>query len=207
VPFSAYQGIIGVLILLFAAVTTPELLCPDRRDGTLALYFSTAVSRREYLAGRILAAVVPLLLVTLVPLLVLYGGTLVFEDHPLAYLQDNWAQLPRIFASGLLLAIYYGLLGLAVASLTGRRAFAIGGYLLILIAPTVLAGLLSGAFPSSHAIHLIELSVLPIALGASLFRGTGDIPNSTAALAGAYLVVVAAASAVLLWRYRRGAGE
>ena len=56
-PFSGYQGIIGVLILLFAAVTTPELLCPDRRDGTLSLYFSTAVSRREYLAGRVLAAV------------------------------------------------------------------------------------------------------------------------------------------------------
>ena len=83
---------------------------------------------------------VPLLLVTLVPLLVLYGGILVFELHPVAYLQENWGQLPRIIAAGLILAVYYGLVGLAVASLTGRRAFAIGGYLLVLIAPTLVAG-------------------------------------------------------------------
>ena len=206
-PFSGYQGIIGVLILLFAAVTTPELLCPDRRDGTLSLYFSTAVSRREYLAGRVLAAVVPLLLVTLAPLLALYGGILVFEEHPVAYLQDNWAQLPRILAAGLLLAVYYGMVGLAVASLTGRRAFAVGGYLLLLVAPTVLSGLLTEAFPDADAIRLIELSVLPIVLAASLFPDTGDIPNSTASLAAAYVLVVAAATALLLWRYRRGAGE
>ena len=53
-PFADYQAIIGIVILLFAAITTPELLCPDRRDGVLQLYFSTAVSRGEYLAGRVL---------------------------------------------------------------------------------------------------------------------------------------------------------
>ena len=99
-PYAGYQAIIGIVILLFAAITSPELLCPDRRDGTLALYFSTAVSRREYLAGRVLGSVVPLLLVTLVPLLVLYAGILVFEEHPVGYLQDHWADLPRIFAAG-----------------------------------------------------------------------------------------------------------
>ena len=135
-PFSDYQAIIGVTILLFAAVTTPELLCPDRRDGTLQLYFSTAVSRREYLAGRVAAAVIPLLLVTLVPLLVLFVGIVVFEEFPLGWFQDNWTELPRIVAAGLILAAYYGLVGLAVSSLTGRRAFAIGGYLLLLVAPT-----------------------------------------------------------------------
>ncbi len=49
--------------------------------------------------------------------------------------------------------------------------------------------------------------MLPIVLAASLFPDTGDIPNSTASLAGAYVVVVLAAAALLLWRYRRGAGE
>lgn len=204
-PFSDYQAIIGIVILLFAGITTPELLCPDRRDGTLSLYFSTAVSRNEYLAGRILAAVVPLLLVTLVPLLVLYGGILVFELHPVAYLQENWGQLPRIIAAGLILAVYYGLVGLAVASLTGRRAFAIGGYLLVLIAPTLVAELIGEALGDPDWPYLLYLSVLPINFAASLFPGTEEIPNSTAAWAGAYLVVVGLAAAVLLRRYRPGA--
>jgi ABC-2 type transport system permease protein len=207
-PFSGYQAVIGIVILLFAAVTTPELLCPDRRDGTLALYFSTAVSRREYLAGRILAAVVPLLLVTLVPLLVLFAGILVFEQAPLEWLGDNWAELPRILAAGVILALYYGLVGLAVSSLTGRRAFAIGGYLLVLVAPTVVGGLLGEAFPESEAVELVSLSTLPIAFAGELFPDAGDdIPNGIGDWALAYAVVVGAALAVLLGRYRPGQDE
>lgn len=204
-PFSGYQGIIGVIILLFAAITTPELLCPDRRDGTLALYFSTAVSRAEYLAGRLLAAVLPLLLVTMVPMLVLYAGILVFEEHPLGYLQDNWAQIPRIVAAGLILGVYYSVLGLAVSSLTGRRALAIGGYLLLLVGPTLLAGLLGAAFPGEHWPDLISLSTLPIGFAAKIFPDAHDVPNSLGEWALAYVVVVGIASLVLLRRYRSGA--
>ncbi len=203
-PFADYQAIIGIVILLFAAITSPELLCPDRRDGTLALYFSTAVSRREYLAGRVLGSVVPLLLVTLVPLLVLYGGILVFEEHPVGWLQDNWAELPRIFAAGLILAVYYGVVGLAVASLTARRAFAIGGYLLLLVASTVLAGLLSEAFPDTDAFDVIGLSVLPINFAAHLFPDAEDLTLSAGIWAIAYVVVVGAAAITLLRRYRAG---
>jgi ABC-2 type transport system permease protein len=204
-PFSGYQAIIGVIILLFAGITTPELLCPDRRDGTLSLYFSTAVSRGEYLAGRVIGAVAPLLLVTLLPMLVLYAGILVFEEHPVGYLQDNWAELPRIVAAGVILAVYYGLVGLAVSSLTGRRAFAIGGYLLLLVAPTLVAGLLQEAFPNAEELDLISLSTLPIGFAGEIFPDArDDIPNSLGEFALAYVVVVALAAIVLLWRYRRG---
>jgi ABC-2 type transport system permease protein len=205
-PFSDYQAIIGVTILLFAAVTTPELLCPDRRDGTLQLYFSTAVSRREYLAGRVAAAVLPLLLVTLVPLLVLFAGIVVFEEFPVGWLQDNWQELPRIFAAGVILAVYYGLVGLAVSSLTGRRAFAIGGYLLLLVAPTVVFGLIGEAIggngDDADWTQLGQLSVLPINFAASIWPDA-DVPNPTGAWALVYLVVVGAAALTLLWRYGR----
>lgn len=204
-PFSGYQAIIGVVILLFAGITTPELLCPDRRDGTLALYFSTAVSRSQYLLGRVAGAIIPLLLVTMVPMLVLYAGILVFEEHPVGYLEENWAELPRIVASGVILAVYYGLVGLAVSSLTGRRAFAIGGYLLLLVAPTVLSGLLQEAFTGAEELDLVALSTLPIGFAGELFPDARDeIPNSLGEYALAYLVVVAAAAVVLRRRYRRG---
>jgi ABC-2 type transport system permease protein len=204
-PFSGYQAIIGVVILLFAGITTPELLCPDRRDGLLQLYFSTAVSRGEYLAGRVMGAIAPLLLVTLVPMLVLYIGILVFEEHPVGYLEENWAELPRIAAAGVILAVYYGLVGLAVSSLTGRRAFAIGGYLLLLVAPTVLAALLQEALTGAEELDLVSLSTLPIGFAGELFPdASDDIPNSLGEFAVAYLVVVAAAVVVLLRRYRPG---
>ena len=45
VPYSSYYLEIGIVVLLFAGITTPDLLCPDRRNRVLSLYLSTAVSR------------------------------------------------------------------------------------------------------------------------------------------------------------------
>ena len=83
------------MILVFAVVVTPELLCPDRRDRTLTLYFSTAVSRSEYVIGKLLAAILPLLLLTLVPLVFLYAGNVVFAVHSVGYIQHHSARYRR----------------------------------------------------------------------------------------------------------------
>lgn len=203
-PYSDYQSVIGVVILLFAVVLAPELLCPDRRDGTLALYFSTAVGRGEYVLGRFLAVAVPLLLVTLVPMLVLFAGVTFFDDEPFTYLREEWAQLPRILASGLLLAVYYAVIGLVVSSFTGRRAYAIGGYVLLLIATTGVAGLISGAVGEERYIEAAQLSTLPILFARTLFPGSeGEIATPGWFLGLAYLVVVGAAAYILVRRYMR----
>ena len=91
-----------------------------------------------------------------------------------------------------------------MASLTGRRAFAIGGYLLLLIAPTVVIGLIGEALGSPDWPHLLQLSVLPINFAASLFPDTGDLPNSTARGPPPTSSVLAVATGVLLRRYRPG---
>ena len=93
-PYSDYAGIVGLVILVFAVVVTPELLCPDRRDGTLALYFATAVSRTDYVVGKVLAALLPLLLVTVLPPAILYAGNVLFATHPLGYVQEHTARHP-----------------------------------------------------------------------------------------------------------------
>ena len=63
-------------------MVTPELLCPDRRDRVLDLYYSTAVSPREYLAAKFAAAMGPLLLTTLAPVLFLFAGNILFAVAP-----------------------------------------------------------------------------------------------------------------------------
>ena len=118
VPYSDYISTIAIVVLVFSVVITPELVCPDRRDRTLSLYFSTAIGRLDYVLGKIAAALMPLLLVTLAPVLLLYVGTVLFSVHPVGYLQAHWLDLPRIIASSLIVATFYGLVGLAISSLT-----------------------------------------------------------------------------------------
>ncbi len=203
-PYADYQSIIGLLVLLFAVVLAPDLLCPDRRDGVLALYFSTAVGRGEYLLGRFLACVLPLLLVTLAPMLLLFAGNVFFAEDSLGYLTDEWAQLPRIVGAGLLLAVYFGVLALAVSSLTARRAYAVGGYVMMLIATSALSGLLQGAFDQRRHFEALDLVTLPIALARMLFPGAEDeFPTPVGVWVVGYVVVVGVAGLVLIRRYRR----
>jgi ABC-2 type transport system permease protein len=200
-PYKNYDGLIGLTILLFAAVITPELLCPDRRDRVLTLYFATALTRSQYVIGKILAAILPLLCVTLFPVWFLYAGNVLFADHPLGYVQDHRFDLLRITGAGIAIAVFYGMAGLAIASLTGRRAFAIGGYLAFMTVPVIVGGSLSDGL-ERPGLLVIATAAIPIHVAESLYPGfEGDGP-SAAAWALAYMVVVLGCLAVLIRRYR-----
>ena len=106
-PYSDYYTEIGIVVMLFAGLVGPELLCPDRRDNVLSLYFSTALERYEYVIGRIAGTVAPMLLVTLVPQVILFFGNTVFADEPIDYLGDEIGTLGAIVAAGFILALYF----------------------------------------------------------------------------------------------------
>ena len=205
IPYRQYLTEIGLDITIFAAILCPELLCPDRRDNVLSLYLSTAVGRFTYVVGKFLAALVPLLSLTLLPVLLLFVGNTFFADSATGYLADHWHDSLRIIASGLLLASYVSLVGLAAASFTSRRAFALGGYAALMLIPTFVGGSLVGDAGLDRHLQLIMLGRLPIAAARSLYGGE---QNPEFALAGwwwwsASAVVMAIAAGCLWWRYRR----
>jgi ABC-2 type transport system permease protein len=205
-PYSNYSSTIAVVILAFSVVITPELVCPDRRDRTLSLYFSTAIGRTDYVAGKILAALLPLLLVTLAPLLLLYVGNVLFAVHPLGYVEAHWRDIPRIVGSGLIVAVFYALVGLAISSLTGRRAFAVGGYLAFLAIPTVIGGVLGDALNERY-LRLLAFAAAPIKAGQGLYPGYTDHANISPVIWATTVVEVAVvAVAILALRYGRDEG-
>jgi ABC-2 type transport system permease protein len=205
IPYRQYLTEIGLDVTIFAAILCPELLCPDRRDNVLSLYLSTAVGRFTYVAGKVIAAVVPLLALTLLPVLLLFVGNTFFADSAVGYLGDHWGDVLRITASGLLLASYVSLVGLAVASFTSRRAFALGTYAGLMLIPTFIGvSLVDDAGLDKH-VQLIMLGRIPIAAARSLYGGDQD---SEFALRGwwwwlASGVVMTISAGCLWWRYRR----
>ncbi len=205
-PYSSYSATIAVVILVFSVVITPEMVCPDRRDRTLSLYFSTSIGRGDYVVGKILAALLPLLLVTLAPPLLLYAGNLLFAVHPVGYLERHAADLARIVGGGLVIASFYALVGLSISSLTGRRAFAVGGYLAFLAVPTIVGGVLSHALDERY-LRLLAFAAAPIQTARGLYPEYSDRGHIGAAVWGATSVeLMVVAVAVLVVRYGRDEG-
>jgi ABC-2 type transport system permease protein len=206
IPYARYSTITALVILVFSVVITPELVCPDRRDRTLSLYFSTSISRLDYVLAKLLGALLPLLLVTMVPLLVLYVGNVLFAVHPLGYFQAHAGDLLRIIGGGLMIGCFYGVAGLAVASLTGRRAFAVGGYLAFLLIPTLIGGVLGEALNERY-LRLMAVAAVPIRASRDLYPGFTDPSNLGAGLWILDAVgLIAAGLVVLALRYRGDEG-
>lgn len=213
VPYAYYYTFIGFAIWAYAAIVIPETICPDRRSRVLDLYLSTAMSPREYVAGKIGASLVPLLAVTTLPLALLYVGNIFFAEHPLGYIEGNLRAVPAIIAGGVLIALVYTLMGLAVASLTSRRAFASVGFILLIVISGLVSGALAEVADLGPNARILNLQALPVWLAQIMIGGEqitgGDGPFVAAnrpdlgILIAANAVVIAVSLAVLGLRYRR----
>lgn len=214
VPFATYYQLIAFAILAYAAIVIPETICPDRRSRVLDLYLSTAMSPREYVVGKVLASAVPLLAVTTLPLLFLYVGNVFFSDAPFTYIGDHLRELPSILIGGVLIAFVYTLMGLAVASLTSRRAFATVGFVLLLIVSGLIGGVLRDVLGLGPNSRLVNLQFQPVWLAQKLI---GEAPQSvvqdgplqrfdtpdTVLLLLSNAIIVAVCIGILALRYRR----
>jgi len=213
VPYAFYYTLIGFAIWAYAAIVIPETICPDRRSRVLDLYLSTAMSPREYVLGKVLASLVPLLAVTTLPLAVLYVGNVFFATDPFGYVGDNLREIPAILAGGVLIALVYTLMGLAVASLTSRRAFASVGFILLLVISGLMAGALAEVADLGPNARMVNLQALPVWLAQIMIGGEqitgGDGPFVVENRPDAVPLVIANAVVCLvcvgvLWlRYRR----
>ncbi|MCW2607601.1 MAG: hypothetical protein JWO60_2294 [Frankiales bacterium] len=196
-------GVLTLVIVAFSATTLPSLLTRDRRDRVLSLYFSTAVSPREYVLAKTLAAVSLVSLVSLSPLLALFVGTVLTADAPLARLRDDAADVPALLGAGLVVAAYYAALGLLAGSLTGKRVFAVGGLLAVLLVTPLLAGLSFGLSQDRDLLAL-DLAQAPLRAAATFLPGQPLEPDPPAgALAWAAVGAVVLLAAVVLARVYR----
>src|ERR1700727_714198 len=126
VAYGTYQfGLRVVVMILFVAVQAPELVSRDLRSHVLPLYFSRPMRRGDYPLAKYVAFMLACLAMIEIPLLLLYLGTIVSSKGS----GEIWAQT-RGLGGGLLVGLAWALLlsaiGLALASLSGRRAYATG---------------------------------------------------------------------------------
>lgn len=211
-----YSGLMGLLFGvqgLFVATIAPEMLCGDRRENVLSLYFSRAIKRYDYLLAKLAATGILTLTISCLPAVIYWLGLQLLADHPLAALKDNAGDLGRIIVAGSLIALYLGALGLVVSSFTGRKSVAVAVIIVGFGITTGLALTLANVVTSltvKQYVRFLSPADTVAALATRLFEPNVDYSSDS--IWGQYLPlwqyaagmvgIVVVCCAVMAWRYR-----
>jgi ABC-2 type transport system permease protein len=119
-----YFGFIYLIEGAFVATIAPEMLCGDRRENVLSLYFSRAISRWDYVLSKLAATAILTMTVSVIPAMFLWLFRQLLADQPLHALKTNIDDLGKVILMGTLIAGYLGCGGLVISSFTGRKSIA-----------------------------------------------------------------------------------
>ena len=142
VPYDTYLFQLRVIVMIiFIAAQAPELVSRDLRSHVLPLYFCRPLRRMDYPLAKLAAFITACLAMIEIPLLLLYVGTIAQAHSGSAIWHQTKALIPGLLV-GLMWAVLLASIGLVLASLSGRRAFATGAIAIFFFLTWVLAGIL-----------------------------------------------------------------
>jgi ABC-2 type transport system permease protein len=141
-PYDTYVFQLRVLVMtIFVAAQAPELVSRDLRCRVLPLYFARPMRRGDYPLAKFTALTTACLAMIDIPVLLLYLGTVSSVHGGSAVWAETRALIPGL-AIGLLWAVVLAAAGLAIASLSGRRAYATGAVAIFFFLSWTLAEIL-----------------------------------------------------------------
>ena len=215
IEFITYREYVGVssALLVFVALTAPDIVCPDRRQRVLPLLFARPLTGVDYVVAKVGALFTILFAFSFLPQVVLFLGQALVSDSALDYTRDNLDVVWQVPVAVALLAVFYATVGLAIASLASRRIVAGASFIGLFLVSSITAGILvgddGGRRARGSAAALISVLRLPLYLRDIVFLGHVDprsplngVANAETAAMLAYGCVLGLAIAVLLSRYR-----
>jgi len=208
ITYFQFANTMSWLIIFFVAVVAPELVSRDMKAGVLPLYFSRPLRAADYVGAKVAAMVTAVWALLAGPQLILFLGGAFTTKTGMSGVWDELGDLLPAWAYSLLWALVFTGIGLLVASLTGKRAFAAGGIVAVFLMTAPVVGVLS-ILPSSTAQDLAGL-----ASPMSLITGVGQwlIPDANTGInigefGAVYAIeavcLVATCLLLLLARYRK----
>ena len=209
--FLTYREYVGVssTLLAFVALVAPDIVCPDRRNRVLPLIFSRTIDGRGYVLAKLGAIVGLVFGFGFLPHVLLFVGQMLVSDGALAYAGDNLEVLWKVPLSVAVLALYYGSLGLAVASLTARRIVGGVAFLGSMLVTGILTEIVSRDCEQPTIWAVFDLIGVPLHVRDLIFLGflerggpLDGVSGAAPAAVAMWFVVVGASIATLLWRYR-----
>jgi ABC-2 type transport system permease protein len=215
--YAQFADAMSWLVIFFVAVAAPELVSRDLRSGVLPLYFSRPLRRPDYPLAKLAALITAVWLLLGVPQLLMFLGAAFTLTGGFRPIWDEFLDLlPSLLYAGLW-ALVFASIGLLIASITGKRAFAAGGIVAVFLMTTPVVGVLS-VLPSTSMNQLAGLaapSTLVQGVGTWLLRDLVSFEGEPNMRIGNFgpvygivaLALVAACVVALLARYRKVAAS
>lgn len=190
---------------LFAAVVGPLLLCPDRRDGVLALYASRPITPVDYVGARWAAFLTVALAAAWLPEAFLFAWNALDTSNPGSFFADEWDVVPRFLAAGALVATVLTTLSLLIASYAARRAYAAVAMLAVVIVGGAVGGIAEENFAGSisDVASLADVTQALVDAVRWLFGDEADRPLPGWVATLWLIVLTSALGGVLVRRTRR----
>ncbi|MEU9759994.1 ABC transporter permease [Streptomyces sp. NPDC047985] len=212
IKYTSYAIYMQAVIGLFLAAQAPQSVSRDLRFKSVPLYFSRPIERVDYVVAKLAAMASALLVLTGVPLVILYAGALLGKF--------DFVEQTKGFGQGMvsvaLLSVLFAGLGLVMAALTPRRGFGVAAVIAVL---TISYGAVStvqaiawqtGAEGAVEWLGLFSPITLIGGVQAAFLDAGSPFPGGAVPGVGVgvvYLIVVlalvAGSYAVLMRRYRR----
>ena len=198
-------AVISFMILIFAAFVGPELVCPDRRNRVIHLYFVRPITLFDYLGARWCALFILLLLASILPHITYWIGLLFGVADSLGHAQDNWLNIPRFIGNGIVFAIFTTSLTIAISSMTDRRMIATLIIIGVIMIASIAPGIISIFNPSdtvAELINLVGLIDLSSNIVPSIFFDTyAEAYDLNIAVPIAWMILLTGGSIAATWRF------
>ena len=209
-----YREYVGVspALLLFVALVAPDVICPDRRQHVLPLMFARPLTGFDYVVAKVGAIASILFAFSFLPQVVLFIGNMLVSNDALRYFKNHLDVLWKVPVAVAILAVYYAVIGVTLASLTNRRIVAGATVIGLFLVTSISSGIIVGEnfqFGGGSLAALINVLRLPLYLRDLVFLGHIDQQEPLNGANGGgllaiviYVVVLVIGATVLLRRYR-----
>jgi ABC-2 type transport system permease protein len=207
-----FYGIASIILFVFAALVGPELLCRDRREGTISLYLVRPLTGSDYIISRWLAFFVVMVAAAWLPQIILLLGLAGGDPAPGTYLRMHWLDIPKFLAAGVAMAAYTTTLAMLTASFTTRRAYAsvflVGLFVITTPFTTGVAQEMGGT--AGQWVSMFNLTNIPVHMNDVIFGEVTELTEDAPArelgstiLVAWYFAWTLVPAFVLWWRYRK----
>jgi len=155
--------------LFLAAVVGSKAISTDLAEKSYTLYFSRPIKKFDYISIKYGSVAATMCMVTLVPVLVTYGGLILLSNVDTDYIVNHLWVWGAIIAHSMIITLLFASLAIAFSSLTARKFYAAFGLVIVYFLSAIISAIIVDDFHEDRG-TMVSLHTSLEIVGTRIFR-------------------------------------